>query len=77
MASSHMLVIGFGGRSPVSDVDMWVTVFTIVFGAVTFACIISEITSLIRSLGHSAFDYKEKLTRVKVCDTVRNRDHIF
>ena len=66
MASSHMLVIGFGGQSPVSIVDMWVTIYSMVSGAATFACIISEITSLIRSMEHSAVDYTEKITRVKV-----------
>ena len=67
MATSHMLVIGFGGRSPRSTSDMWTTIYSMGVGAMTFALIISEITSLIRSMEHSTYDYKEKLTRVKVC----------
>ena len=65
-AASHMLVIGFGGQTPVSLVDMWVTIYSMLAGSLTFAIMIAEITSLIRSMEHSTFDYKKKLTRVKV-----------
>ena len=65
-AASHMLVIGYGQAPPQCYVDMWISVWSIFTGAITFAMMIAEITSTIQSMNSSSAAYKEKLTQVKV-----------
>ena len=61
-----MLVIGYGQAPPQCSIDMWVTVYSMIVGAVTFGLLIAEITSLIQSMNSSSSAYKEKWTQVKV-----------
>ena len=65
-AASHMLVIGYGQAPPQCLYDMWVTIWSMITGCITFALMIAEITSVIQSMNSSASAYKEKVQQVKV-----------
>jgi len=64
-AASHMLVIGYGQAPPQCLYDMWVTIWSMITGCITFALMIAEITSVIQSMNSSASAYKEKVQQVK------------
>ena len=45
-ATSHILCIGYGQFPPQSDVDAWLTIFSMVIGASFYAVFIGQISSL-------------------------------
>ena len=59
---SHMLCIGYGQKPPKTLVDLWLTMISMVSGAVCFAMFIGHATALIQSMDSSKRQYKEKVT---------------
>ena len=64
-AMSHMLCIGYGQKAPRSLDDLWLTMISMVSGAVCFAMFIGHATALIQSMDSSKRQYKEKYMQVK------------
>ncbi|XP_039259381.2 potassium/sodium hyperpolarization-activated cyclic nucleotide-gated channel 3-like isoform X1 [Styela clava] len=64
-AMSHMLCIGYGQQPPKNLMDLWMTMISMVSGAVCFAMFIGHTTALIQSLDSSKRQYKEKYMQVK------------
>ena len=62
-AMSHMLCIGYGQQPPKTMVDLWLTMISMVSGAVCFAMFIGHATALIQSMDSSKRQYKEKVRR--------------
>ena len=60
-AMSHMLCIGYGQKPPKTLVDLWLTMISMVSGAVCFAMFIGHATALIQSMDSSKRQYKEKV----------------
>ena len=58
---SHMLCIGYGQQPPKTMVDLWLTMISMVSGAVCFAMFIGHATALIQSMDSSKRQYKEKV----------------
>ena len=62
-----MLCIGYGRLIPQGLLDLWVTFFCMVSGALSFAMFIGHATSLIQSMDTSKRAYKEKVfTKKKI-----------
>ena len=55
-----MLCIGYGQKPPKTLVDLWLTMISMVSGAVCFAMFIGHATALIQSMDSSKRQYKEK-----------------
>uniref|UniRef100_H2Z2I5 Ion transport domain-containing protein n=1 Tax=Ciona savignyi TaxID=51511 RepID=H2Z2I5_CIOSA len=64
-AMSHMLCIGYGQKPPKNLMDLWMTMLSMVSGAVCFAMFIGHATALIQSMDSSKRQYKEKYMQVK------------
>jgi len=64
-AMSHMLCIGYGQKPPQNITDLWMTMLSMVSGAVCFAMFIGNATALIQSMDSSERQYKEKYMQVK------------
>nr|XP_026692280.1 potassium/sodium hyperpolarization-activated cyclic nucleotide-gated channel 3-like isoform X2 [Ciona intestinalis] len=64
-AMSHMLCIGYGQQPPKNLMDLWMTMLSMVSGAVCFAMFIGHATALIQSMDSSKRQYKEKYMQVK------------
>jgi len=64
-AMSHMLCIGYGQKPPQNLTDLWMTMLSMVSGAVCFAMFIGNATALIQSMDSSERQYKEKYMQVK------------
>ena len=62
---SHMLCIGYGQKPPKCMVDLWLTMLSMISGAVCFAMFIGHATALIQSMDSSKRQYKEKYMQVK------------
>ena len=56
-----MLCIGYGQKPPKTLVDLWLTMISMVSGAVCFAMFIGHATALIQSMDSSKRQYKEKV----------------
>lgn len=56
-----MLCIGYGQKPPGGVVDLWLTMISMVSGAVCFAMFIGHATALIQSMDSSKRQYKEKV----------------
>ena len=65
-AMSHMLCIGYGQKPPKTLVDLWLTMISMVSGAVCFAMFIGHATALIQSMDSSKRQYKEKVSFGKI-----------
>ena len=63
-AMSHMLCIGYGQKPPRGVVDLWLTMISMVSGAVCFAMFIGHATALIQSMDSSKRQYKEKVQMI-------------
>ena len=57
-----MLCIGYGQKPPKTLVDLWLTMISMVSGAVCFAMFIGHATALIQSMDSSKRQYKEKVS---------------
>ncbi|CAK8694297.1 unnamed protein product [Clavelina lepadiformis] len=64
-AMSHMLCIGYGREQPQNLMDLWMTMISMISGAVCFAMFIGHATALIQSMDSSKRQYKEKYMQVK------------
>ncbi|XP_022258753.1 potassium/sodium hyperpolarization-activated cyclic nucleotide-gated channel 2-like, partial [Limulus polyphemus] len=64
-AMSHMLCIGYGRFPPQSLTDMWLTLLSMISGAICYALFLGHTTNLIQSLDSSRRQYREKLKQVE------------
>jgi hypothetical protein len=56
-----MLCIGYGQAPPRGIIDLWLTMISMISGAVCFAMFIGHATALIQSMDSSKRQYKEKV----------------
>ncbi|CAF3589604.1 unnamed protein product [Rotaria socialis] len=64
-ALSHMLCIGYGRYPPQSYVDMWLTMLSMVIGAMCYAVTIGHVSALVQSFDTSRRLYNEKFKQVE------------
>ena len=64
-ALSHMLCIGYGRYPPQSYVDMWLTMLSMVTGAMCYAVTIGHVSALVQSFDTSRRLYNEKFKQVE------------
>lgn len=64
-AMSHMLCIGYGRFPPQSLTDMWLTMLSMISGAMCYALFLGHATNLIQSLDSSHRQYREKVKQVE------------
>ncbi|CAF0774408.1 unnamed protein product [Didymodactylos carnosus] len=64
-ALSHMLCIGYGRYPPQSYVDMWLTMLSMVTGAMCYAITIGHVSALVQSFDTSRRLYNEKFKQVE------------
>ncbi|CAF1609965.1 unnamed protein product [Rotaria sp. Silwood1] len=64
-ALSHMLCIGYGRYPPQSYVDMWLTMLSMVIGAMCYAVTIGHVSALVQSFDTSRRLYNEKYKQVE------------
>ncbi|CAF4650293.1 unnamed protein product, partial [Rotaria sp. Silwood2] len=64
-ALSHMLCIGYGRYPPQSYVDMWLTMLSMVIGAMGYAVTIGHVSALVQSFDTSRRLYNEKFKQVE------------
>ncbi|CAF4439076.1 unnamed protein product [Rotaria sp. Silwood2] len=64
-ALSHMLCIGYGRYPPQSYVDMWLTMLSMVIGAMCYAVTIGHVSALVQSFDRSRSFYNEKFKQVE------------
>jgi hypothetical protein len=58
---SHMLCIGYGRSVPMSAADVWLTMLSMLTGAICYAMFIGHATALVQSFGTSRRLYREKV----------------
>ncbi|CAF1238832.1 unnamed protein product [Didymodactylos carnosus] len=64
-ALSHMLCIGYGRYPPQNYVDMWLTMLSMVTGAMCYAVTIGHVSALVQSFDTSRRHYNEKYKQVE------------
>ncbi|CAF0880985.1 unnamed protein product [Adineta steineri] len=64
-ALSHMLCIGYGRYPPQSYVDMWLTMLSMITGAMCYAITIGHVSALVQSFDTSRRLYNEKFKQVE------------
>ncbi|CAF4059627.1 unnamed protein product, partial [Rotaria sp. Silwood2] len=64
-ALSHMLCIGYGRYPPQSYVDMWLTMLSMIIGAMGYAVTIGHVSALVQSFDTSRRLYNEKFKQVE------------
>ena len=67
-----MLCIGYGQQPPKTMVDLWLTMISMVSGAVCFAMFIGHATALIQSMDSSKRQYKEKVGFISLQPVILN-----
>ena len=60
-ALSHMLCIGYGRYPPQTYTDMWLTMLSMVTGAMCYAVTIGHVSALVQSFDTSRRMYNEKV----------------
>ncbi|KAI0984507.1 hypothetical protein GJ496_008305 [Pomphorhynchus laevis] len=64
-ALSHMLSIGYGRFPPQSYTDMWLTMLSMIVGAIVYATTIGHVSALVQSFDTSGRQYNEKIRKVE------------
>ncbi|ESO13015.1 hypothetical protein HELRODRAFT_63471, partial [Helobdella robusta] len=64
-ALSHMLSIGYGRYPPQSTTDVWLTIVSMLSGAICYALFVGHTTALIQSFDTSKRLYREKFKQVE------------
>lgn len=64
-ALSHMLCIGYGRYPPQTYTDMWLTMLSMVTGAMCYAVTIGHVSALVQSFDTSRRMYNDKVSNQK------------
>lgn len=64
-AMSHMVSIGYGHVKPYNNVEIWLTIGSMMLGATFYAIFIGHISSLVMALNYSGRKFEEKVAECR------------
>lgn len=64
-AMSHMVSIGYGHMKPNNNVEIWLTIGSMMLGATFYAIFIGHISSLVMALNYSGRKFEEKVAECR------------